>query len=121
MEEYKSLLSKDGYILNKKKIDSDLINKIKDDLTVEPFKFGVSFGIKEKNEFFKVYRETEEYLIVPKFYALEKLGKPVKNTIPEGDPIDLTFHGELRDIQQQTIDAASRLKELQDLGLIKLY
>ena len=28
MEEYKSLLSKDGYILNKKKIGSELINKI---------------------------------------------------------------------------------------------
>ena len=46
MEEYKSLLSKDGYILNKKKIGNDLVNKIKNDLTVEPFKFGVSFGIK---------------------------------------------------------------------------
>lgn len=55
-----------------------MVNKIKNDLTVEPFKFGVSFGIKEKNEIFKVYRETDEYLIVPKFYALEKLGKPEK-------------------------------------------
>ena len=120
MEEYKSLLSKDGYILNKKKIDSDLINKIKDDLTVEPFKFGVSFGIKEKNEFFKVYRETEEYLIVPKFYALEKLGKPEKNTEIKGEEVKINFKGELRDTQKELINQVLPKLEKDNGGLICL-
>ena len=120
MEEYKSLLSKDGYILNKKKIDSDLINKIKDDLTVEPFKFGVSFGIKEKNEFFKVYRETEEYLIVPKFYALEKLGKPEKNTEIKGEEVKINFKGELRESQKELIKQVLPKLEKDNGGLICL-
>ena len=120
MEEYKSLLSKDGYILNKKKIDSDLINKIKDDLTVEPFKFGVSFGIKEKNEFFKVFRETDNYLIVPKFYALEKLGKPEKNTEIKGEEVKIKFKGELRDTQKELINQVLPKLEKDNGGLICL-
>ena len=120
MEEYKSLLSKDGYILNKKKIDSDLINKIKDDLTVEPFKFGVSFGIKEKNEFFKVFRETDNYLIVPKFYALEKLGKPEKNTEIKGEEVKINFKGELRESQKELIKQVLPKLEKDNGGLICL-
>jgi superfamily II DNA or RNA helicase len=120
MEEYKSLLSKDGYILNKKKIGSELINKIKDELTVEPFKFGVSFGIKEKNEFFKVFRETDEYLIVPKFYALEKLGKPEKNTEIKGEEVKINFKGELRDSQKELINQVLPKLEKDNGGLICL-
>ena len=120
MEEYKSLLSKDGYILNKNKIPNDLINKIKDELTVEPFKFGVSFGIKEKNEIFKVYRETDEYLIVPKFYALEKLGKPEKNTEIKGEEVKINFKGELRESQKELIKQVLPKLEKDNGGLICL-
>lgn len=120
MEEYKSLLSKDGYILNKKKIGNELINKIKDDLTVEPFKFGVSFGIKEKNEIFKVFRETEEHLIVPKFYALEKLGKPDKNTEIKGEEVKINFKGELRESQKELIKQVLPKLEKDNGGLICL-
>ena len=120
MEEYKSLLSKDGYILNKKKIDPNLINKIKDDLTVEPFKFGVSFGIKEKNEFFKVFRETDEYLIIPKFYGLEKLGKPEKNKEIKGEEVKINFKGELRESQKELINQVLPKLEKDNGGLICL-
>jgi len=120
MKEYKSLLSKDGYILNKKKIEPDLINIIKDELTVEPFKFGVSFGVKEKNEFFKVFRETDEYLIVPKFYALEKLGKPEKNTEIKGEEVKINFKGELRESQKELIKQVLPKLEKDNGGLICL-
>ena len=120
MDKYKSLLSKDGYILNKKKIATDLINKIKDELTVEPFKFGVSFGIKEKNEFFKVFRETDDYLIVPKFYALEKLGKPEKNTEIKGEEVKIKFKGELRESQKELINQVLPKLEKDNGGLICL-
>jgi superfamily II DNA or RNA helicase len=120
MKEYKSLLSKDGYILSKKKIDLDLINIIKDELTVEPFKFGVSFGVKEKNEFFKVFRETDEYLIVPKFYALEKLGKPEKNTEIKGEEVKINFKGELRESQKELIKQVLPKLEKDNGGLICL-
>ena len=101
MEEYKSLLSKD-------------------DLTVEPFKFGVSFGIKEKNEIFKVYRETDENLIVPKFYALEKLGKPEKNTEIKGEEVKINFKGELRESQKELIKQVLPKLEKDNGGLICL-
>jgi superfamily II DNA or RNA helicase len=117
---YKSLLSKDGYVLNKKKNDPTLIEKIKNDLTVEPYKFGVSFGAKEKNEFFKVYRETDDYLSIPKFYGLEKLGPPEKNKEIKGEEVKIRFNGELREEQKELINQVMPRLEKDDGGLICL-
>ena len=118
--DYISLLSKDGYVLNKNKNSADLIEKIKDELTVEPYKFGVSFGIKEKNEFFKVFRETEDYLFIPKFYGLERLGQPEKNKEINGETVNISFKGELRDVQKKLINQVMPKLEKDDGGLICL-
>ena len=50
---HKFILSKEGYLVNKKMVDMVEINKLKNELTVEPFKFGVTFGAKVENEFFE--------------------------------------------------------------------
>lgn len=118
--DYVSLLSKDGYVLNKNKNSVELIEKIKEDLTVEPYKFGVSFGVKEKNEFFKVFRETENYLFLPKFYGLEKLGQPEKNEEIKGEIVNISFKGELRDVQKELINQVMPKIEKNDGGLICL-
>ena len=118
--DYVSLLSKDGYVLNKNKNSVELIKKIKEDLTVEPYKFGVSFGVKEKNEFFKVFRETENYLFLPKFYGLEKLGQPEKNEEIKGENVNISFKGELRDVQKELINQVMPKIEKNDGGLICL-
>ena len=53
----KFTLSKDGYLIKKKLCDEEFLTKIKNELTVEPYTFGVNYGAKEKdNNFFKVYR-----------------------------------------------------------------
>ena len=117
----KFILSKEGYLINKKNFDLVQINKIKDELTVEPFKFGVNFGAKvEENLFFKVYREDEKYLYVPKFYGLEKLGQPNKNKESTGLTVDLIFKGSLREEQQNIIKEVIPILEEKDGGLISL-
>jgi superfamily II DNA or RNA helicase len=117
----KFILSKEGYLINKKTFDIAQINKIKDELTVEPFKFGVNFGAKvEENLFFKVYREDEKYLYIPKYYGLEKLGQPSKNKESTGLVVDLVFKGSLREEQQNIIKKVLPILEEKDGGLICL-
>ena len=57
------------------------MNNIRNDLTVEPVKFGVSYGKKKEdaNLAFKVFRETDDYLILPKYFGLQKFGKAEEN------------------------------------------
>lgn len=117
---YKSFLSKDGYVINKLKAEPKSLETIKNDLTVEPFQFGVSFGTKEKNEFFKVYRETDEFLSIPKFYGLDKLGKPELDKQSLGEDVKINFTGELRETQQKIIDHVIPILKEKDGGLICL-
>lgn len=116
----KTLLSKDGYIINKKKYDIKVIDKLKADLTVEPFQFGISFGVKDTNDFFKVYRETDDIISIPKFYGLEKFGPPEKNKEIIGAPVKINFKGELRQAQQELIDTVMPILNEKNGGLICL-
>ena len=107
-----------GYSLTLKSIPSHFLENIKQDLSVKPLENpNFSFG---ENNSFPVYRISKTKVYVPRYYGITKFGKPVKNTIPEGDPINLTFHGELRDIQQQTIDATLKAFEEHGGGLVSL-
>ena len=115
------MLSKKGYLINKDKVDLQIINKIKNELTVEPFKFGVNFGgPKTENLFFKVYREDEKYLYLPKYYGIEKFGKPKKNKESNGEIVDLQFKGSLREEQKSIMDKVVPILEETDGGLICL-
>jgi superfamily II DNA or RNA helicase len=117
---HKFILSKEGYLVNKKMVDVVEINKLKNELTVEPFKFGVTFGAKVENEFFKVYKEDEKYLYLPKYFGLNKLGPPSKNTETTGEIVNLEFKGGLRQAQQDIMDKVIPVLEEKDGGLISL-
>jgi len=117
---HKFILSKEGYLVNKKMVDMVEINKLKNELTVEPFKFGVTFGAKVENQFFKVYKEDEKYLYLPKYFGLNKYGPPSKNTESTGEIVNLEFKGGLRQAQQDIMDKVIPVLEEKDGGLISL-
>ena len=117
---YKSCLKKDGYYVCKNKNSIKLIEEIKNDLTVTPHKFGISFGVNEKPEYFKVFRETENNIIIPKYYGLKKLGQPEKNKQIIGESVSITFKGGLRDTQKEIIKQVMCKLEKDDGGLICL-
>jgi superfamily II DNA or RNA helicase len=118
--EHKTLLSKDGYLINKNKFDKKSLNDIRKDLTVEPFQFGTPYGIKEKDNIFKVFRETDNFLCLPKFYGLEKIGIPEKNNEHCGEKVKINFKGELRDNQIDIINHVVPQIQDKDGGLICL-
>lgn len=114
------MISKDGYVLNKSKFEEKFLDKIRDELTVEPYHFGVSFGVKEKNEFFKVFRETEDFLSIPKFYGIDKLGSADKNKEISGEEVKINFKGQLRDEQTNVIDTVMPHLKEKDGGVLCL-
>ena len=115
MSNNKNILSKEGYLINKKFYTN--IDKIKEELTVAPH---LTFNKKQKPESFPVYLENEKYLCVPKYYGLEKYGKPYKNKEIIGETIDINFTGILRDDQKKVINDVIPKLEMNDGGLLCL-
>lgn len=113
----KTQLSKYGYILPKERFIND-IEKIKKELTVEPFQ---SFTIgKPQKISFEVFLENDDYLFVPKYYGLKKFGKPEKNRELEGSSIDINFKGELRPKQKEILDVVIPHINQNDGGVLVL-
>ena len=72
-KKYKTILTKDGYLLNKEKFTKKELDAIKNELTVQP-QLSYSIGIKNNLEKFNVYKENEQYLSIPKFYGISRIG-----------------------------------------------
>lgn len=113
----KTILSNEGYIINKNKF-KHLIQEIKKELTVKPF-IPVMYG-NNKPESFKIYQENEKLLKVPKFYGISKFGKPEKNEEVKGDKVKLKFKGKLRDYQKPIVDISIKHMKEKDGGLISV-
>ena len=107
-----SKLSRDGYVIRKKNFTTDQIKEFKDELTMEPFSMN-DFGEKNKKTF-SIYLESPKKLYMPRYYGLSKLGEPDKNTLNEGDEIDINFKGSLRQEQQPVFDVS--YKQIMDTG-----
>ena len=58
-KKYKTILTKDGYLLNKDKFTNRELETIKNDLTVQPL-LSYSIGIATKVEKFEVYKENDD-------------------------------------------------------------
>lgn len=111
----RNVLSKEGYLINKKNCTT--IDKIKAELTVTPH---LIFNKKKKPESFPVYLENDKYLCVPKYYGLEKFGKPNKNKEIIGETININFTGTLREDQKKVINDVMPKLETNDGGLLCL-
>ena len=91
---------KDGYYIPKSLQSLD-INKIKSDLTVEPF---LIQKYKKQNIKFNIYKETDTYIIVPKYYGIKLFGLPKYDKENEGEHININFTGTLRELQINIIN-----------------
>lgn len=94
----KTKLSNDGYKIIKKDFDTKSIKDIKDELTVKPFTYNKT-QMNDTSGRFCVFMESPKKLYLPRFYGLNKFGNPTVDEIHEGDDINLTFNGSLREEQ----------------------
>jgi TonB family protein len=106
-----TILTKEGYLIEKRTCNEELLTSIRDDLTVEPY-LPFNYGANDLDiSTFCVYRETYKYLSVPKFYGIEKLGQPKLNKEIEGETVDFEFKGDLRPEQKEITNVGVKTQE----------
>ena len=97
------LLCKEGYLIPKTPKNQSIIELVKKELTVEPFQT-CSFLKDQEPVKFQVFQENEQYINIPKYYGIKKLGKPEINKEIKGAKSKAKFNGELRPKQKEIID-----------------
>ena len=103
-------LNKRGYVIVKEHFNYEVLNDIREELTVRPFN---SYIDPNSVESYPVFLENEKKMYLPKIYGIEKFGE-AEDKIPESENINLRFNGEVRENQKPAIDAS--LKQLKETG-----
>lgn len=81
---YHKYLTNQGYLIDKNSISMELVNEIKEhDLKFKPNVIK-SLQPMVKTSQFTTYKESKNYLFVPRYYGINKLGMPIKNMISNG-------------------------------------
>lgn len=108
-------LTKLGYSIDKNEITKKELLKLKKDLTVKPYD---PYGDPDE---FELFRETKEYIHIPKYYGMENYGK-AKGTIKmDGMKVNFKFNGTLREFQENIAkDTINQLKK-EGGGILSLY
>lgn len=83
-------LLKQGYLIKKDAHSEKVIKQTLKDLTITP-KVLKSYETFAKPKPFTIYKESENYYYIPRFYGIEKFGKPKVTKIPEGNSINLSI------------------------------
>jgi superfamily II DNA or RNA helicase len=110
------MLTKKGYIIQKKN-NEILINELKKELHVKPVQ---TFNTNIEPEGFDIYLEDEDTVTIPKFYARTKFGLPEKDITPNGEKINISFKGKLKEKQTFIINQVYPKIVSDDGGLLCL-
>ena len=92
-------LGKKGYTLYKDKLSVKELYSIRNELNVKPYSTHSGNVVS-----YPIYRESNHKIYLPRYYGVEQFGLYSQNLLSKGDPIDLTFRGELFDYQHHIID-----------------
>lgn len=111
------MLTLNGYRIHKEKLPVDQVRKL---LTVKPYVPTVFVNPKAVPKY-KVYKETEDSLYLPKHYGIETYGVPESSTrnVEQTSAEHWTFKGTLRDIQVPVVN--SFLKPEPHDGILSLH
>lgn len=94
-------LGNKGYTLLKSELSIKHQLSLKESLMVKPFVPGSPVQLTNT---IPAYRESDKKIYIPRYYGEELFGPAKTTRITEGDDIDLTFNGELRDNQIPVIN-----------------
>lgn len=95
------MLSPRGYCVRKVSLTKHQLDDLKKDLTMTPVNAMLTT---DSNVSFPIFQETQDTLIVPKYFGVQRFGVPLRDTIPVGDDVRLEFTGSLRQEQQSPSD-----------------
>tara|TARA_Y100001935_G_scaffold195449_1_gene163549 strand:- start:482 stop:1972 length:1491 start_codon:yes stop_codon:yes gene_type:complete len=98
--EVATYLGQKGYSIYKEYMTIQEQNSLREDLIVRPYipKSPV------QPQGFPIYRESSNKIYIPRFFGIEEFGEPDEVRIPQGDTINLSFNGALRDYQINIVE-----------------
>lgn len=107
------IINRYGYIVKKSYLTENDIITVKKELTVRPFKPG-TFGKLRRDVGFPLYQENDELLCIPKYYGLDRIGEPERNSLETYayPTFDMQYLGKLR--PRQEIIAANLMKGMEE-------
>ena len=122
-----SYLGIKGYVIFKSKISVDQLIRLKKQLTARPKTQGMIVAIPPIT--YPVFIETETKIYIPRFFGIKEYGVFQNNKLSNGDNINISFIGELRDMQKDVVKKYISNVEEQDRktagggggGLLELY
>lgn len=100
--EMNTYLGQKGYTISKSELTIEQQKQIRNDLMIKPFVMGSPMNTDQK--VFPAFRESTNKMYVPHHYGNEKFGPPKQYKIAEGEPVDLSFAGTLRDYQEPVVN-----------------
>jgi len=107
-----------GYSIYKECLSIKEQELIRRELTVKAF--APKSSINQPNPF-PIYRESKKKMYLPRFYGLDNYGTPDEEKISKGKKINVTFNGELRDIQKPIVAKYLKHAKKNNAGLIEIY
>ena len=121
MSDRSKVLSYRGYNVDKDALGVDVVDKVKEQLTVAPNIPDDYAQVKPVP--FKLYQESTSRLYVPRNYGIKKFGVPDINKLHDGQDLNIRFTGTLRPYQveaaQKYLDAARDPKKMG--GIVNVY
>ena len=120
LEEIKKdrVLTKRGYILDKSKLPTRELTRLKNDLTVQPY---VSEDYGQEQNPFPLYKENDRYICIPRFYGESNYGKPKTIVGFDSEDVKFVFKGEMREKQKPIVEAAISHLNSHGGGILNLY
>jgi superfamily II DNA or RNA helicase len=97
-------------------IDNPEVLQLKKELTVSPFIPGNKYPTKTL-----MYRVSDKYIYIPKYFGINKLGKPKDVKEQNGLKVPFKFNGKLRDYQQPVCEKVLTELLRNDSCLASLY
>ena len=118
MSEVSTYIGKFGYTILKECMNEKDLKQTKKELSVTPF-IPKSSPIKPTP--FKIYKESQKKIYIPRFYGLNEFGPPELNILSDGEKINLPFNGSLRDYQEPIVSTFLKHAKKNGSGLLEIY
>ena len=102
--ELNTYLGQKGYTISKNELTIEQQKKIRNDLTIKPFSLRECSSMNNDEKSFPAYRESTNKFYIPHYYGIENYGVPKQYKISEGNNINLSFNGKLRENQEIVVN-----------------
>lgn len=96
-------ITRHGYVIHKSILSEKEKQSIRKDLTLIPKKKG-GYGKLSTAKQFDAYKESKEWMVVPKFYGLSRWGEPETDRLSEHENVNIKYQGKLRDYQEEAVE-----------------